>query len=376
MARIIDLAGEDHLYQVKSAVGDLLPRSEDLRAHSHIFPGSEWHMTRARKQIIDLLLAYVPHDWISAGECLLKNLHPDSRMEKPRVCGTELVELVRLEPEGFGVDPSETFRFPDVGELLCKVIVLLRPWAWRVWVDMISYWSIGRNWPRHRSMTRSSCSLPPLGSSAPVFLVVVFPQRYIRVHGQEKRWRQSGSVPDPWAGLQGPALQLRPKPAGTRECRSVIPYWDLEPAGTSTHSCVSLRSDENTSFLAPRRRSMTRSSCSLPPLGSSAPVFLVVVSSSEVYQGSWPGKEVGPALQLRPKPAGTRECRSVIPYSDLEPAGTSTHSCVSLKSDENTSFLAPSATLLGYFCVQAIRAQLYGMIGRRRRVVECILLLR
>ncbi|KAF3563270.1 hypothetical protein DY000_02014595 [Brassica cretica] len=109
-----------------------------------------------------------------------------------------------------------------------------------------------------------------------------------------------------------------------------------------------------------RRRSMTRSSCSLPPLGSSAPVFLVVVSSSEVYQGTWPGKEVvrwsepwiwnleagtrnpeGPALQLRPKPAGTRDCRSVIPYWDLEPAGTSTHSCVSLRSDENTSFLAP-----------------------------------
>ncbi|KAF3502031.1 hypothetical protein F2Q69_00042348 [Brassica cretica] len=123
MARIIDLAGEDHLYQLKSAVGDLLPRSEDLRAHSHIFPGSEWHMTRARKQIIDLLLAYVPHDWILAGECLLKNLHPDSRMEKPRVCGTGSLG---------------TRRFPDVGELLCKVIVLLRPWAWRVWVEMIS----------------------------------------------------------------------------------------------------------------------------------------------------------------------------------------------------------------------------------------------
>ncbi|KAF2583066.1 hypothetical protein F2Q68_00005398 [Brassica cretica] len=29
-------------------------------AHSHIFPGSEWHMTGARKRIIDLLLAYVP----------------------------------------------------------------------------------------------------------------------------------------------------------------------------------------------------------------------------------------------------------------------------------------------------------------------------
>ncbi|KAF3530078.1 hypothetical protein DY000_02040902 [Brassica cretica] len=32
--------------------------------------------------------------------------------------------------------------------------------------------------------------------------------------------------------------------------------------------------------------------------------------------------------------------------------------------------------VLGYFCVQAIHAQLYGMIGGRRRVVECILLLR
>ncbi|WZZ51105.1 hypothetical protein YC2023_051212 [Brassica napus] len=59
MARIVGFAGKDHLYQLKSA---------DLRAHSHLFPRSEWHMTRARKQIIDLLLAYVPHDWISAGE--------------------------------------------------------------------------------------------------------------------------------------------------------------------------------------------------------------------------------------------------------------------------------------------------------------------
>ncbi|KAF3543280.1 hypothetical protein DY000_02007108 [Brassica cretica] len=37
-------------------------------AHSYIFPGSEWHMTGARKLIIDLLPSYVPHDWISAGE--------------------------------------------------------------------------------------------------------------------------------------------------------------------------------------------------------------------------------------------------------------------------------------------------------------------
>jgi len=32
--------------------------------------------------------------------------------------------------------------------------------------------------------------------------------------------------------------------------------------------------------------------------------------------------------------------------------------------------------LLGYFCVEEIRAQLYGMIGGRRHVIECILLLR
>ena len=31
----------------------------------------------------------------------------------------EFLELVLLEPEGFGVDPSETWRFPDVCELLC-----------------------------------------------------------------------------------------------------------------------------------------------------------------------------------------------------------------------------------------------------------------
>nr|VDD60919.1 unnamed protein product [Brassica oleracea] len=31
--------------------------------------------------------------------------------------------------------------------------------------------------------------------------------------------------------------------------------------------------------------------------------------------------------------------------------------------------------LLGYFCVQATRAQLYGMIGGRIHVIECILLL-
>ncbi|KAF3541185.1 hypothetical protein F2Q69_00023310 [Brassica cretica] len=36
----------------------------------------------------------------------------------------------------------------------------------------------------------------------------------------------------------------------------------------------------------------------------------------------------------------------------------------------------PWRSMLGYFCVQAIRAQLYGMIGGKRRVVECILLLR
>ncbi|WZZ35179.1 hypothetical protein YC2023_018580 [Brassica napus] len=35
-----------------------------------------------------------------------------------------------------------------------------------------------------------------------------------------------------------------------------------------------------------------RLGCSLLPHGSSAPAFLVVVSSSEVYQGTWPGKAV------------------------------------------------------------------------------------
>ncbi|KAF2597962.1 hypothetical protein F2Q68_00011241 [Brassica cretica] len=37
-------------------------------SHSYIFPGSKWHMTGERKRIIDLLPAYVPHDWILAGE--------------------------------------------------------------------------------------------------------------------------------------------------------------------------------------------------------------------------------------------------------------------------------------------------------------------
>ncbi|KAF3512773.1 hypothetical protein F2Q69_00005348 [Brassica cretica] len=50
----------------------------------------------------------------------------------------EFVELILLELEGFRVDPSETWRFPDADELLCKATVLLRPWAWRLWVDMIS----------------------------------------------------------------------------------------------------------------------------------------------------------------------------------------------------------------------------------------------
>ena len=31
----------------------------------------------------------------------------------------EFVELVLMKPEDFGVDPSETWRLPDVGELLC-----------------------------------------------------------------------------------------------------------------------------------------------------------------------------------------------------------------------------------------------------------------
>ena len=86
--KIVRLAGEDHLYLLKSVVGDcpaleqefLIPYllcsdKRDLSskrrtsvAHSHIFPRSEWHMYGARKQIFDLLLAYVPHDWISAGE--------------------------------------------------------------------------------------------------------------------------------------------------------------------------------------------------------------------------------------------------------------------------------------------------------------------
>ncbi|KAF3515667.1 hypothetical protein DY000_02059752 [Brassica cretica] len=44
---------------------DLSSRRMTSVAHSHIFPGSEWHMARAWKRIIDLLLAYVPHDWIS-----------------------------------------------------------------------------------------------------------------------------------------------------------------------------------------------------------------------------------------------------------------------------------------------------------------------
>ncbi|KAF3502811.1 hypothetical protein F2Q69_00043073 [Brassica cretica] len=49
---------------------------------------------------------------------------------------TEFLELVLLEPEGFGVDPSET-------------------WRTALHVCLCSF--------RRRSMTRSSCSLPPLG---------------------------------------------------------------------------------------------------------------------------------------------------------------------------------------------------------------------
>ncbi|KAF2560761.1 hypothetical protein F2Q70_00017547 [Brassica cretica] len=36
--------------------------------------------------------------------------------------------------------------------------------------------------------------------------------------------------------LQGPALQWRPEPAGTKDCKNVIPGWDMEPAGTSRDS--------------------------------------------------------------------------------------------------------------------------------------------
>ncbi|KAF3488992.1 hypothetical protein F2Q69_00052620 [Brassica cretica] len=68
---------------------------------------------------------------------------------------SEFVELILLEPVG---------RHSLCALVLSgKATVLLRPWAWRVWVDVVSCDFGHRLVHRRRSMTRSSCSLPPLG---------------------------------------------------------------------------------------------------------------------------------------------------------------------------------------------------------------------
>ncbi|KAF3540493.1 hypothetical protein F2Q69_00023086 [Brassica cretica] len=79
---------------------------------------------------------------------------------------------------------------------------------------------------------------------------------------------------------------------------------------------------------------------------------------------------------LGPGPSGTEDCRGLTCGLGPGPAGTSRNYRVNHGSGEKKLFLAPSAKLLGYFCVQAISAQLYGVIGGRRHVVECIILLR
>ncbi|KAF3556064.1 hypothetical protein F2Q69_00013131 [Brassica cretica] len=175
--------------------------------------------------------------------------------------------------------------------------------------------------------------------------------------------------------------------------------------------------------------------CTAGPLGltlsSSAPAFLVPVSSLKVYQGTWPGKAVvrwsepwirnleagirnleagtrnpevwlflldewrwnssvhgawagflsrnnpvkfdkyskalyPPSYQLRPKPAGTRDCGSVIPYNQHELAGM-TRSCVSFRSDENTSFLAPRwLGLRGFAGIDGLRHERHKRRETRR----------
>ncbi|KAF2615440.1 hypothetical protein F2Q70_00012264 [Brassica cretica] len=193
MARLVGLAGEDHLYMLKSAIGDLLPRSEvgilDLgfalqtyaltlgwrssvldssRVKTAIFLISSsggtrpfvegWRPILCRTTLgyrlsgtlswsQVFLFCHLGYIFSKSGDCgniLLRSggsgIYPPETWRfvglVPR--NPEFVELILLEPEGFGVDPSETWRFPDAGELLCEATVLLRPWAWRACVDMIS----------------------------------------------------------------------------------------------------------------------------------------------------------------------------------------------------------------------------------------------
>ncbi|WZZ70840.1 hypothetical protein YC2023_082210 [Brassica napus] len=240
---VAGLSGEDHLYQLKSTVGDLLPRSEvgipDLG--------------------FELKTYTLTLGW--------RNL--------------EFVDLVRLEPEGFGTLLKHGGSRILASSSVCLANDLCTSGEG---IDL--------------GVTASLLSASPwtlgltLSSSAVAVLVVVSSSEIYqegmrtstpccRVSIFSGSFAGGGSAVFPALGLgsfrgttpvefdkyskalvvildafQGPGLQLRPEPAGTRDCRSVIPYWDLEPAGTSrdsgVSSCVSFRSDENTSFLAPR----------------------------------------------------------------------------------------------------------------------------
>ncbi|KAF3544765.1 hypothetical protein DY000_02006205 [Brassica cretica] len=161
MARLVGLAGEDHLYMLKSAIGSsrvktaifLISSSGGTRPFVEGWRpilcrttlGYRLSGTLSWSQVF--LFCHLGYIFSKSGDCgniLLRSggsgIYPPETWRfvglVPR--NLEFVELILLEPEGFGVDPSETWRFPDAGELLCEATVLLRPWAWRACVDMIS----------------------------------------------------------------------------------------------------------------------------------------------------------------------------------------------------------------------------------------------
>ncbi|KAF3536208.1 hypothetical protein F2Q69_00023037 [Brassica cretica] len=175
MARLVGLAGEDHLYLLKSTVGDMLPRSKEDDLLKKIRPDSRmkkfctrllrascsdpvgpvhlsWGTWRWTTLDVDWMwavveIAHVPFcgairsafkiygtaSW-SGGS----GIYPPETWRfvglVPR--NPEFVELILLEPEGFEVDPTEI-------------------WRTALPVYFCSF--------RRRSMTRSSCSLPLLG---------------------------------------------------------------------------------------------------------------------------------------------------------------------------------------------------------------------
>ncbi|KAF2571616.1 hypothetical protein F2Q70_00004320 [Brassica cretica] len=73
-------------------------------AHSYIFLGAEWHMTGARKQIIDLLLAYdrdFPHTFFGRNETL------DSSSYYPEIFPGGFEELILWHGGSVGIAPGD-----------------------------------------------------------------------------------------------------------------------------------------------------------------------------------------------------------------------------------------------------------------------------